>query len=269
VSADPLDRELLALAEAAAREAGALIARYAAEGFAVGTKTTATDMVTEADRAAERLIAERLLGARPGDGFVGEEGAREAGSSGVRWVVDPLDGTTNFIYGIPAYAVSIAAERDGAVVAGVVHDVAHGLTYAAVRGGGATCNGQPIRVREKARLATALVGTGFAYDPARRAEQAAVLARVLPAVRDIRRMGSAALDLAHVACGMLDGYYEYRLNPWDIAAGGLIVEEAGGLVGGFGGRSFAEGYVVAAGPTVFAELSALVEAAYRAAAAGA
>lgn len=263
MNAAPLAEELLALAVSTAREAGELIARYTAEGFAIGTKSTVTDMVTEADRAAEQLIAGRLLGARPGDGLVGEEGASEPGSSGVRWVVDPLDGTTNFIYGIPAFAVAIAAEVDGEVVAGVVHDVAHGLTYAAALGGGATCNGRPIRVREGATLATALVATGFAYDPVRRAEQATLLTRVLPRVRDIRRMGSAALDLAHVACGMLDGYFEYRLNPWDIAAGGLIVREAGGQTGGFGGFGFDEGYVVAAGAGVFAELSALVEAAWR------
>lgn len=263
MSADPLAQELLALAEAAAREAGALIARYAAEGFAIGTKSTATDMVTEADRAAERLLIERLLGARPGDGFVGEEGAREAGSSGVRWVVDPLDGTTNFIYGIPAYAVSIAAEREGQVVAGVVHDVAHGLTYSAALGGGAACNGRPIRAREGAALATALLATGFAYDPARRAAQAAMTAHILPRVRDIRRMGSAALDLAHVACGMLDGYYEYRLNPWDIAAGGLIAREAGAVTGGFGGYGFEDGYVVAAAPGLFGALAELVDRAYR------
>ncbi len=255
--------ELLALAVAAAREAGELIARYAAEGFAVGTKSTATDMVTEADRAAEALLIERLLGARPGDGFVGEEGTLETGSSGVRWVVDPLDGTTNFIYGIPAYAVSVAAEAEGEAVAGVVHDVAHGLTYAAAAGRGATCNGRPVRVRAGASLSTALVATGFAYDAARRGEQAAVLTRVLPRVRDIRRMGSAALDLAHVACGVLDGYYEYRLNAWDIAAGGLLVREAGGLTGGFGGYGFGDGYVVAAGPGIFDALTTVVETAYR------
>jgi myo-inositol-1(or 4)-monophosphatase len=265
VRIDPLDVALLALAKSVAQEAGALIARYAADGFAVGTKSTATDMVTEADRAAEALIVERLLGARPGDGFVGEEGGREAGTSGVRWVVDPLDGTTNFVYGIPAYTVSIAAERAGEVVAGVVHDVAHGLTYAAVRGGGATCNERPIHVRETGALATALIATGFAYTPGRRGEQAAMLAQVLPGVRDIRRLGSAALDLAHVARGLLDGYYEYRLNPWDIAAGGLLVREAGGQVGGFGGHDFEEGYVVAANAALFPELARLVEAAYTAA----
>ncbi|WP_322819713.1 inositol monophosphatase family protein [Tepidiforma sp.] len=264
MSAGTLAEELLLLAVRTAREAGELIGQYATEGFAVGTKSTATDMVTEADRAAERLIAERLLGARPEDGILGEEGASEPGSSGVRWVVDPLDGTTNFVYGIPAYAVAIAAEVDGEVVAGVVHDVAHGLTYAAALGGGATCNGRPIRVREGATLATALVATGFAYDAARRARQAELLRLVLPRVRDIRRMGSAALDLVHVACGRLDGYFEYRLNPWDIAAGGLIVREAGGRTGGFGGFGFVDGYVVAAGAGLFGELCALVDAAWRA-----
>ncbi len=258
------DRELLELALEVAGEAARLLLRYRGDGFAVGTKSTPTDMVTEADRAAEALIVERLLAARPEDGIVAEEGSARTGRSGVRWVIDPLDGTTNYIYGIPAFAVSIAAEREGEVVAGVVHDVAHGLAYAAVRGDGATRNGRPIGVSEGNDLARALVATGFAYDPARRAEQAAVLARVLPQVRDIRRLGSAALDLAHVACGMVDGYYEYRLNAWDVAAGGLLVREAGGRTGGFGGRTFGEGYVVAAGQARFAALSELVDRAYRA-----
>lgn len=265
MSATAADRELLELALEVAAEAAKLLLRYRDDGFAVGTKSTPTDMVTEADRAAEELIVARLLGARPADGIVAEEGSARAGSSGVRWVIDPLDGTTNFIYGIPAFAVSIAAEREGDVVAGVVHDVAHGLAYAAVRGGGATCNGQPIGVRERGELAAALVATGFAYDPARRAEQATVLAQVLPQIRDIRRLGSAALDLAHMACGMVDGYYEYRLNPWDVAAGGLLVREAGGRTGGFGGGTFGEGFVVAAAPSLFGALAELVDGAYRAA----
>ncbi|WP_322796032.1 inositol monophosphatase family protein [Tepidiforma sp.] len=265
---DALERELLGLAEAIAREAGGLLQRYAAEGFAVGTKSSRTDMVTEADRAAEALIVERIGSARPDDAVMGEEGARREGHTGVRWVVDPLDGTTNFIYGVPAYGVSIGVERDGQVVAGVVFDAAHGEAFTALLGSGAWRDGRPIRASGKAELATALIGTGFGYDAAQRALQGAMLTRLIGRVRDIRRMGSAALDLAHVACGMLDGYYEYRLNPWDIAAGGLIAREAGARTAGFGGYAFEDGFVVAAAPAVFDALREAVEEAYAATRAG-
>ncbi len=255
----PTNDALLALAVDIAAEAAALVARFARDGYAISTKSTRTDMVTEADRAAEELITRRILAARPDDGLLGEEGAFRPGRSGHRWVVDPIDGTTNFIYGIPAYCVSIAVERDGVVVAGVVHDVAHGLSYTATLGGGAACNGSPIHAGQESSLETALFGTGFAYDPARRAEQARLIAAVIPSVRDIRRMGSSALDLAHVACGMLDGYFEYQLQPWDIAAGGLILREAGGVTTGLGGRTFDEGFVLACGPHLLAPASALLE----------
>jgi myo-inositol-1(or 4)-monophosphatase len=187
-------------------------------------------MVSDADRDAEALIEALLAAERPEDGLLAEEGARSAADSGRRWVVDPLDGTTNFLYGIPIWAVSIALEdADGAAV-GVVHDPLRDETFTAVRGGGALLDGEPIEVSGAQRLDTALIATGFGYDAVRRAEQADLLRGVLPKVRDIRRAGAASLDLCAVACGRFDGYWEYGLQPWDWAAGGLIVAEAGGTV---------------------------------------
>lgn len=254
--------DLLTLATDIAAQAAQLIARFAATGFDVDTKSTRTDMVTDADQGSQSLIERLIREARPDDGWLGEEGAARGGSSGVRWVFDPLDGTTNFIYGIPAYAVSIAVEMDGEMVAGVVHDVAHREVFTAAKGRGARLNGASIRISGNADLGTALLATGFAYDPARRAEQAAMLTRVLPSIRDIRRGGSAALDLCHVASGQLDGYFEYRLNPWDIAAGGIIAREAGAVTVGFGGHTFDDGYVIACAPGLLAEATALIESAY-------
>jgi len=261
------DHDLPALAElavAVALEAGALIgaaARLAPEG--VSTKSSGTDIVTATDRAAEVLIAERLLGARPDDGLVGEEGAAVTGRSGVRWIVDPIDGTTNFAYDYPAFCTSIAAEVDGVAVVGVVHDPTRGLTYAATLGGGATLNRRPITVRPAGPpLDHALIATGFGYDADRRGAQGAVLARVLPAVRDVRRAGSAALDLCTVACGRLDGYYERGLQHWDFAAGALIAAEAGAWVGTLeGGPLEVERTVVAARPDLVEALLALLRSA--------
>ena len=260
----PSSVELLALAVDIAAETATLISRYATDGFEVGTKTTRTDMVTEADRAAEALITKRILEARPDDGLLGEEGANREGTSGIRWVIDPIDGTTNFIYAIPAYSVSIAVEHDGQVVAGIVHDVAHSEAFTATQGGGAHRNGEPIHITGNTDLGTCLFATGFAYDPIRRAEQAAFQALTLPHIRDIRRMGSAALDLAHVASGQLDGYVEYRLNWWDIAAGALIVREAGGAIGGLGGNRWQDGYVLACAPGLLVEATALFDSAFAA-----
>lgn len=197
----------------------------------VRTKSSLTDMVTEVDHASEGHIVRRILEARPGDGLLGEEGASRNGNTGIRWIIDPLDGTTNFLYGFPAFAVSIAVEVDGATVVGVVHDVARAETFAAYRGGGATCNGRPISVGRRADVTTSLLGTGFGYAAQRRRQQAAILGRILPKIRDIRRAGSAALDFCWVASGRLDGYFEQGIQTWDWTAGALIVEEAGGQVG--------------------------------------
>jgi myo-inositol-1(or 4)-monophosphatase len=229
--------DLLAIAVETAAAAAALIAGSVARD--VDTKSTPTDMVTEVDRASEALVVERLRAHRPDDAILGEEGALDAGTSGVRWIVDPLDGTTNFLYRFPAYAVSIAAEVEGVVSVGVVHDVVHDEVFTATLGGGAFRDARPMRVGGPPTLATALIGTGFAYAPERRAQQAAVLAGLLGRVRDIRRAGSAALDQCWVAAGRLDGQYESGLQPWDLAAGRLIAAEAGAWVGEVGGFSVA------------------------------
>jgi myo-inositol-1(or 4)-monophosphatase len=248
---------LLDLAVTVARRAGALLLDgLAGVRTAVDTKSTRTDMVSEMDHSSERLIAATLREARPDDGFLGEEGTATAGSTGVRWVFDPLDGTTNYLYGFPTWAVSIAAEVDGDVALGVVHDPVHDETFTARRGGGARCNGRLLRVSGPPELATALVGTGFSYDAAERGRQAALLARVLPAVRDIRRGGAAALDLCWVALGRLDAYYEWGLMPWDRAAGALVASEAGAVV-----DELEDGTHVAAPPQLYEPLVALLAAA--------
>ena len=187
-------------------------------------------MVSDADREAESALVELLRRERPEDGVLGEEGASREGTSGRRWVIDPLDGTTNYLWRYPVWCVSVALEdRDGGL-AGVVHDPIRRETFAAERGGGAHLNGAPLGVRRDAELGDALVATGFGYEPGIRAAQAEVLMGVLPAVRDIRRGGSAALDLAWVAAGRLDGYFERGGNPWDWAAGSLLVLEAEGAI---------------------------------------
>jgi myo-inositol-1(or 4)-monophosphatase len=188
-------------------------------------------MVSDADRAAEEAVSRLLRAERPDDGLLGEEGLSAEGSSGRRWVVDPLDGTTNYLYRYRAWCVSIALEdASGEGMVGVVHDPLAGETFQAERGLGAALNGAPIRVRDGGDIARALIATGFGYDPDVRAGQAEVLRRLLPQVRDVRRAGAAALDLCHVAAGRLDGYYERGLKRWDLAAGALIVREAGGVV---------------------------------------
>jgi myo-inositol-1(or 4)-monophosphatase len=260
VTADPQARELLDLAIEIAAEAAAVVTKYAAERtYIIETKSTPTDLVTEADREAEALIVRNILAARPNDGLLGEEGAVREGTSGIRWVIDPIDGTTNFVYGIPAYSVSIGVERDGQVIAGVVHDVALKEAYTASLGGGAHVNGLPIRVSSRSDLATTLWGIGFAYDVLRRGYQANFYDKVLTHIRDVRRMGSAALDLCRVASGQLDGYFEFQLNPWDIAAGGIIVREAGGVTTGFHGHTFEEGFVLATTPALQGPMERVLE----------
>jgi myo-inositol-1(or 4)-monophosphatase len=197
----------------------------------VSTKSSPTDLVSEADRASEAYIVSELRSARPSDSFVGEEGTSYSGTSRVSWVADPLDGTTNFFFDLPAFSVSLAAQYDERPVVGVVVDVSRQETWTAAAGRGASCNGSPCHVASgRSVLATALVATGFSYSPERRAAQAAVLPYLLPAVRDIRRFGSAALDLCWVAGGRYDAYYEAGLNRWDWAAGTVICKEAGGEV---------------------------------------
>jgi myo-inositol-1(or 4)-monophosphatase len=223
------------------------------------TKSTPTDVVTDADTAAEALIRDRLLAARPDDGLLGEEGGSVAGRSNVVWVVDPIDGTVNYLYGLPEYAVSIAAQVDGATVVGVVHHPTSGQTWTAIRGQGAVLDGRSIRESGCDRLDRALIATGFGYDARRRARQADVLRHVLPKVRDIRRAGAASLDLCAVASGLVDGYYERGLAAWDLAAGCLIAEEAGAVVAGISGRAAGPDLVIAAGPALFPALHDLLQ----------
>ncbi len=253
---------LLYLAETTAREAGELILTRRRAGVALaGTKTTATDVVTEADRESERLIRARLLGARPDDAMLGEEGGGTSGTSGVTWVVDPIDGTVNYLYDLAQYAVSIAAQVDGRTVAGVVHNPADGQTWTASSGAGAQLDGRPIAVSAQQDLAQSLVATGFGYAAARRAAQVRTLQQVIVRVRDIRRAGSAAIDLCNVACGRLDAHYERGLNPWDHAAGALIAREAGALVGGLHGAPESEALAITATPGIFATLHDVLAAA--------
>jgi myo-inositol-1(or 4)-monophosphatase len=259
VTTGPDLEELRSLGERVARAAGVLL-RDGADRVRseVSTKTTGTDMVTEMDRASERLITDGLLDPRPDDGILGEEGAHRVGSSGVRWVVDPLDGTTNYLYGFPGFNVSIAAELEGVAAVGVVYDVVRDELFSAVRGKGATRDGEPIHVSSAVDLSHALVGTGFSYEAERRRRQAQVLVDLLPRVRDIRRQGAAAVDLCSVACGRLDAYYERGLAPWDLAAGGLIAAEAGASVTGFDGGPAEAGAVVAAAPAIAPALLGLL-----------
>jgi myo-inositol-1(or 4)-monophosphatase len=219
----------LELAERAARAAGeVLLSYYGRPPEGVESKSSATDLVSDADREAERTIRELLETERPQDGLVAEEGSRAEAASGRRWVVDPLDGTINFLYGFPAWAVSVALEdADGALV-GVVHSPIHGETFRAVRGEGAFLGDRALRVRPARPLEQSLVATGFSYEPDRRAVQAEAIAKLLPRARDIRRAGAAALDLAWVAAGRVDAFFERGLKHWDWAAGRLLVEEAGG-----------------------------------------
>ncbi|MBN9605375.1 MAG: inositol monophosphatase [Actinomycetales bacterium] len=260
--------ELLDLARTLAVEAGDLAARRRREGVEVAaTKSTVVDVVTAADREVEALIRGRLAELRPGDGFYGEESGTADSATGLTWVVDPIDGTVNYLYGIPAYAVSIAvAEGDlgddeaWQPIAGCVVNAATGEVFAAERGAGAHLDGAPLRIGDGVPLHLALIGTGFAYRPEIRAEQGAVVAGLLPRVRDIRRIGSAALDLCAVATGRLDAYYERTLNPWDHAAGTLIVREAGGVVTGLAGAAPGRRAALAGPRGLVAELeAALVE----------
>ena len=243
--------ELLDLAVGAATAAAELLigALHVARAT-VDTKSSVTDMVTEMDHASEALLRERLLGARPQDGFLGEETGESAGTSGLRWVCDPLDGTTNYIYAHPGFNVSVAAEDEHGGVVAVVVDPLLSEVFTASRGGGARRNGTVIACSDKTELGTALCATGFAYDPARRERQAAVLTHVLAHVRDIRRMGAAAVDLCSVACGRVDAYFERGLAWWDLAAGGLIAVEAGAELTALDGGPVTPGSVVAAAPGI-------------------
>ena len=265
-----MSTHLLELARSIALEAGELAARRRREGVEVAaTKSSVVDVVTEADREVERLIRSRLADARPADGILGEEGGGTSGTSGLTWVVDPIDGTTNYLYGIPHYAVSIAViegdpdPQTWVDVAGTVFNPASGELFSAAIGQGAELSratgsvGTPISVNPAPPLAQALIGTGFAYSSQMRGVQGGIVTRLLPTVRDIRRQGTASLDLAFVACGRLDAYFERTLSPWDHAAGAIIAREAGAVVKGLGDSAPSRDFVLAAHP----DLAPVLEAA--------
>jgi myo-inositol-1(or 4)-monophosphatase len=229
--------EALRVAIRAAEEAGRIQRNQLDGDYEIGTKSSATDLVTEVDRACERRIREVLLGAFPDHVVLGEEQGQE-GDAPFRWIVDPLDGTLNYAHGFPFYCVSIGLEARGRIELGVVLDTPRDVLYQAVRGRGATANGRPIQVTDETELIKAMLSTGFAYLEGAQHQNLEVFARVMPKVRAIRRPGAAALDLCLVAAGMLDGFWELKLNAWDVAAGMLIVQEAGGAVTGPGGEPY-------------------------------
>jgi myo-inositol-1(or 4)-monophosphatase len=255
-----LPAELLALAEQAARAAGELLReRFEAGGErATGSKSTPTDLVSEADLAAERAIRDIITSRRPGDAILGEEGGETQEGAGLRWIVDPLDGTVNFLFGVPQWCVSVAVHDDEGGVAGVVYDPIREELFAGTRGARPTLNGAEVRGSEQAELAPALIGTGFAYDAGVREAQAQVVGRLLPRVRDVRRMGSAALDLAWTAAGRFDAFYERGVQIWDIAAGVVLCKGAGLEVGELAADGELPGGIVVAPAGLLDELTALV-----------
>lgn len=241
--------ELAGLTVSLAMRAGAAIVEIRDEAVATATtKSSPTDPVTEGDRAAESIVVDGILAARPDDTILGEEGTDQHGSSGLSWHIDPIDGTTNYLYGLPAYGVSIAVGDETTMLAGAVYNPVADELFAATVGRGATLNGDPIDVGRPVELSSALVATGFGYQAERRRGQAAVMAALLPEIRDIRRLGSAALDLCAVACGRVDAYYELGLNRWDFAAGALIAAEAGAHCTDLDGGPASERFLLAAKP---------------------
>jgi myo-inositol-1(or 4)-monophosphatase len=262
VPPDPAD--LLELAVGVAREAADLVSRgRAGAAEHIDVKSSPVDVVTAVDSASEALVVARLLAARPDDGVLGEEGAARSGTSGVRWVIDPIDGTVNFLYDLPAYAISIAAEVDGVVRAGVVLNVATGELFTATTAGGAYLQapgraGVRLTGSRPVSLEQALVATGFGYRVEQRRLQGAVVAELVTRVRDIRRHGSSALEFCAAAAGRVDAFYELDLKPWDLAAGALIAAEAGLVVTGLPGSPFGEPMSIAAAPSIAAPLVELL-----------
>jgi myo-inositol-1(or 4)-monophosphatase len=251
------DGELLALAERTAVLAGEDLVRRYGHVRGLETKSSATDPVSDADRAAEQLIVDALLSARPNDGIVAEEGGARPTESGLTWVIDPLDGTVNYLYQLGGWGICIAAEDAEGTVCGVVHEPLTHRTFTAVRGRGAWLDGTPLHVNDPVPISEALLATGFAYLPERRARQAALVARMLPHVRDIRRLGSSALDVCFVAAGSIDAYLEEYTNHWDRAAAVLIASEAGAIVT-TATPTGAEMGILVAGPNLHRELTDLL-----------
>ena len=267
-----MDREILAapedvdalgaLAVELAEGAAELVRKAAGSRLAIGSKSTATDLVTDVDRQVEDWLIGELRARRPGDAVLGEEGGEQAAESdgaGVRWVLDPIDGTVNFVLGLPQFAVSVAADVGGIVLAGAVANPVTGETFHARRGGGAFCGAQRLQGPRDVPLHRAVIATGFAYDAATRARQVAAVAPLLPRVADIRRLGAAALDLCFVAAGRLDAYFEAGLHRWDHAAGALIAAEAGCVLSGLRGRPPSSQLLAVAGRGLATGFFALLE----------
>ena len=257
----PAWEHLEKLAAEAAEVAASLLRAEVGAQRQISAKSSRTDLVTDMDLACEAAIVEFLTAHRPDDGIMGEEGTGRDGTSGVRWIIDPIDGTVNFVYGHPGYGVSVAAEADGEVVAGAVIDPVLNETFTAHRSGGARRNGQPLHVRPDGDPATALVATGFSYAHERRLRQTEVLGELLPLIGDIRRVGGAAIDICSVACGRVDAFFEVGLNPWDYAAGALIAAEAGAVVQDLHGNPPSPTFVFAATPSVAQPLLNLLQSA--------
>ena len=251
--------ELLDLAKNAAGLAAAVHRRAMNSGnLKFDTKSSTCDLVTEIDRDAERVLVDAIRAARPNDEIIGEEGTRVSGSSGVRWILDPLDGTTNFVHRYPAHSVSVGVEVEARNMIGVVHDTFSNRVYAGVVGEGATCNEEPIRVRDESNLKHALIGTGFLPDENVRRKQADLLRHILPRVRDIRRSGCPSLEICSVASGTLDGFYECGLGPWDIIAGAAIAGAAGATIRVLSSRVLPNPFLVVANAALTSELVSLL-----------
>ena len=250
-----MHEDLLELAKEVGAEAAALLMDRP-PAFEIEEKSTAIDIVTQMDKKAEIFIVQSILAARPDDGMIGEEGADIESKSGITWVIDPLDGTVNYFYGLPGWAISIAAKDESGTLVGVVHSPTVNSTWHASKGGGAFLNDVKIACNDPVELNRALLSSGFAYDVKDRIEQLKIVNILLPQIRDLRRIGSAAADICHVATGLVDGYFETGLHEWDLAAAELIAREAGAVVSTRAWHGLK--LTVAAGPHLFEELNAQI-----------
>jgi myo-inositol-1(or 4)-monophosphatase len=251
-------QDLLAIAQQAARAAATVHRAYRQKSFQVDNKGSALDLVTTVDREAEQALVDVIRAARPDDGILGEEGSQIQSRSGVTWILDPLDGTVNYVYGYPAHAVAVGIEINGERRIGVVEDTANGRSYSGLIGQGARCDGRALQISQTAELGQALLGTGFWPDELVRRVQGELFGRFMPRVRGIRRSGCPALDLCAVAAGQLDLFYEVGLMPWDIAAGAAIAEAAGAQVLALRSPNLPDPTLIAGNPGLVAQMAALL-----------
>ena len=252
-----MSAELLKLAESVARAAGSYLMNRPSS-FTFTEKSSVVDFATQMDQQSEELIVKQILAVRADDGIIAEEGAAKPSKSGITWVIDPLDGTVNYLYGLPGWNVSIAAKDKDGVLVGVVYAPSINGFWSAIRGEGAKYNGNKIKCNDPVTLDKSLLATGFSYDLNLRVSQGDTMAKLLPKIRDLRRNGAAAVDLCYVAMGAIDGYFEGSLKEWDYAAGGLIATEAGAVISGRGGKAADSDLVVCAGPALHAQLLPLI-----------